>query len=266
MGRDVLTRYGTFEELLHRANHEIGGDDLITYRQFSKTGTLSADTVSDVWITGGAMTRLTIARTLSIVSASANDTVGGTGARYVLVHGLDSNYNYINETIALNGTTPVVTTQTFLRVHKAIVAVSGSGATNAGAITFTATTDNAVQVTIGAGRSISQKSHFTIPAGYTGYLLEQVFSVYRASGSGTKDAEIEYNAYSPTANTIYKSLTYGISNAGSGLVVTDPHVLPHIPEKTDIWYTATASAAATVVTVSVGYLLVKGNGDITALI
>ena len=77
-------------------------------------------------------------QTLSVVSASANDASGGTGARTVEIQGLDSNWNLLTETVTMNGLTPVVTTQEhFLRVFRARVVTAGSLQSNAAQITIT---------------------------------------------------------------------------------------------------------------------------------
>jgi len=52
---------------------------------------------------------------LSIVSDSVNDTDGGTGARALELHYLNGDLNIRNETITLNGTTPVLSAATDIR-------------------------------------------------------------------------------------------------------------------------------------------------------
>ena len=62
-----------------------------------------------LWSVGGNYSYLSSATTLKISSADANDDDGDTGARTVLVQGLDTNYNEIEETVTLNGQTAVNT-------------------------------------------------------------------------------------------------------------------------------------------------------------
>lgn len=71
---------------------------------------------------------------MSVSSTNANDTAAGTGARTVLITGLDENYNDVTESIILNGLTGVNTTKQFIRVFKVRVTTAGSGATAAGDI------------------------------------------------------------------------------------------------------------------------------------
>lgn len=115
------------------------------------------------------------AEQLEVFSGSVNDTSAGSGARTVTVFGLDSNYNMISETITLNGTTSVFSTQSFIRAHTAYVATSGgtvaNSNTNAGDITIRMrTTTTVVFLIIPTGYNQTNNAGYTIPAGYTGIL------------------------------------------------------------------------------------------------
>ena len=143
--------------------------------KFGKNSAVSAPT--DLWEAGGVYTgfNAVAAQQIQIFSSDANDaSPSGTGARTVVVSGLDGNYNQISETVALNGTTPVTTTQTFLRAHTARVATSGSlTAFNAGNITFRqATTTANVFLFMRAGVSQTNNSGYTVPAGKTAYMRD----------------------------------------------------------------------------------------------
>lgn len=65
--------------------------------------------------------------TLSIVSTSDQDKVGGTGAYTMNVVGLDANFNWLDEVVNLNGLTPVLTTNVFARVFRMNVATASAG-------------------------------------------------------------------------------------------------------------------------------------------
>jgi hypothetical protein len=56
------------------------------------------------------------AQILRVVSTSANDTSGGTGIQQVLIGGIDANNNRYFETVTLNGTTPVTTTNSLVNL------------------------------------------------------------------------------------------------------------------------------------------------------
>jgi hypothetical protein len=102
---------------------------------------LDIDTNSDpetIWSTGGLYQFPSSAGQISIVSSSSDDTSTGTGARTVLVQGLDENYNEVEETFTLNGVSAVTSSSSsWIRAHRAKVLSAGTGEVNAGTITIT---------------------------------------------------------------------------------------------------------------------------------
>lgn len=119
----------------------------------------------DIWSEGGDLSYLTAAETMNIVSSDTNDTSAGTGARTVEIQGLDDAYLEIKEIVILNGTTNVLTSNSYLRVLSIEVLTAGSGEENAGIITSTASTAGTAQCAIPIGVSVSKNSQFTVPAG-----------------------------------------------------------------------------------------------------
>ena len=95
-------------------------------------------TEKTAWQEAGDYVFPTTASTLTVVSDSTQDSATGTGASSILITGLNSSWAEISEVRTLNGTTPVVTTQAFLRVNRTVVITKGSGAaygaTNVGII------------------------------------------------------------------------------------------------------------------------------------
>lgn len=136
-----------------------------------------------VWSTGGTFTRIVTARTLSIVSTSANDTSAGTGARTIGITGVDANWNEQTVVVTLNGTTPVVTTETWLGVNRISVYSAGSGGTNAGVITATATTEATIQSEIPVGLGTTQTGFFFVPQNHQVLMDWLYVSLYKASGT-----------------------------------------------------------------------------------
>ena len=121
----------------------------------------------DVWEGGGAYPLQSTATKLEILSASANDTAAGTGARTFVIQGLDTNFNQISETITMNGVTPVQTALTYLRVNSLTIATSGSGQVNAGDVTLRVTGAGATQAIARAGYGFAKQCVFTVPNGFT---------------------------------------------------------------------------------------------------
>jgi hypothetical protein len=147
------------------------------------------------------------AEALNVVSGSANDTAAGTGARTIRVEGLDAAGAWQEETITLNGTTPVVTTTTWLRVIRAYIVAAGSGTTNAGAITVkhNVTTANIFSV-IKAGRGSSANAVFTVPAGQVGRITSWGGQVYKLSATAAGEALLELIARPTGTNQAWRVL------------------------------------------------------------
>lgn len=148
----------------------------------------------DIWAAGGVRTYLTAAETMDIVSDDADDISAGAGARTFYIEGLDSNYDETSETITLNGTTPVTTSNSYLRVHRCIVKTAGSSMVNEGNITVDPTTSGsgARQALIAAGDGQTLIGHYTIPNNKTAYMVGAHAKVSsRAGGTGVKEAVIQ---------------------------------------------------------------------------
>lgn len=125
----------------------------------------------------------TQARVHALVSSDAADTAAGTGARLVEVQGLDANWEFQTEEVILNGTTPVNTTNSYLRIFRMKVTSVGSGGANAGIIKATAATDATVTAAIQTGVNQTLMAIYTIPADHTGYLYSYYCSVDRSAPS-----------------------------------------------------------------------------------
>ena len=141
-----------------------------------------------VWPDGGTVPHPTTASVLKVSSSSADDTVLGTGARTVVIVGLDGSYNQVSETVTLDGQTEVNTTNSYLYVNQFYVASVGSGGVNAGNInagtgTVTAGVPAVLYDIIAAGYNNRTTGHYCVPAGYTGYMVHGSFSSGQASGT-----------------------------------------------------------------------------------
>jgi len=146
-------------------------------------------TEETVWAQGGNYPWLDNAVTMFVSSSSANDASGGTGANTILIQGLDEDYNEIEETVALNGQTQVVTQLSYLRVYRAFVTLAGSDGTSGGTIYIgssgaTAGVPNTVYANLGFGNQ-TQIAAYTVPAGYTLYLDDINFTAALSQANKT---------------------------------------------------------------------------------
>lgn len=115
----------------------------------------------------------TTATRVSLVSTAADNST-------ILVIGLDANFNQIQESVVLTGTTPVLTDATFLRINTALV-VSGNPT---GDVTLSINSSPAAKILIGTGKS--QAAHYTVPAGYCFYLYR--INAFATDSNGGKAA------------------------------------------------------------------------------
>jgi hypothetical protein len=182
----------------------------------------------DLWDGGGLYTWPTSAERLNIVSTSTNDTSAGTGARTVKIHGLDSTYTEISETVTLNGTSNVLTTNSYLRSHLMEVITAGSGGSNAGTVTCTQETSSLKLGHISIGLNRTMSGCHTIPKDVNGFLWG--FSVCMDS-SGEGDST--YTVYLKTRriNEVFQKVQFSNS---TDMVKHKFHIPVQLPEKTDL--------------------------------
>lgn len=252
-----LNQEGGIDYLAKVAMLELAAPEIRLVRKFGKSASLTADTEADIWAEGGTKTLVTTAATLSIVSTSTSDTSAGVGAQYVLVDGLDANFEPQQALVAMNGTTPVVTTETFIRIQQMRVVVVGSTKYNVGIIRGTLTGDG-VQAHIPVRRNLTVSSHLTIPNGYSGFLLGYTASVYRASGNTTARA-VEFDIHVTAGDIQYESIQFGLRNDGGGTVQIKPSLPSYLPSQSTLVFAATADTTGTIASISHEVLLIKGE-------
>ena len=112
------------------------------------------------WEISGPLPFLSAEQNLSLVSTSASDT-----AVSILVSGTDGQYNAISEVVALNGTTPVVTTKKFFRIND-LITTAGNAVGD-----VTASYSGTVYAKILAGYGRNQAAVFTVPKNYCFHLV-----------------------------------------------------------------------------------------------
>ncbi len=170
-----VTRWGKTEPFyLQLARGQIENHKTIFKFGFNPDVTGTEETI---WDQGGIYSYPSAAIVMKVSSTSANDAAAGTGARTVLVSGLDENYDEVEETVTLNGQTEVTTTTTFIRVFRAYVVTAGSGGTAAGDIyvgtgTVTAGIPATIYARITLGENQTLMAMWTVPAGYTAYITK----------------------------------------------------------------------------------------------
>lgn len=124
-----------------------------------------------IWSAGGLLVPLVSPSTLSIVSTSAQDASGGTGASSIIIYGIDSTRTAVTQLVQLTGLTPVVTATTWLGINRMAVYLSGTSQSNVGTINATAVSTSNIQAQIPAGEGTTQQAFLFSQANHT-LLLE----------------------------------------------------------------------------------------------
>jgi hypothetical protein len=209
---------------------------------------LDTGAVETIWSGGGLYVFPTAASTMSVSSSSAVDSSAGAGARIVQIQGLNANYDEIQENIVLQGTSPVPTTLSYLRMNTAIVLSAGANENNAGDIWVgTGAVTSGVPANkyahIPVSYNISQSSHYTIPRGWTGYNIDITGS---AQNSTANQRTIIATRLRPQGGVFYRGGSLVTSGTIFTLVQTafrsfDPKTdLDAIADTTDtnVWVTS----------------------------
>lgn len=239
------TQYGKNEQFeLQVGRGEVQGHRSVFLFGYSASITNAA--FIPAWENTAAYTYPASAVAMSIVSTSASDT-----AVKIIVYGLDANYNLINETVTLTGTTPVVTTTLFFRVNQLDVlpdSVNPVGVITAknGGVTYG-------QIAVDTGQS--NMSVYTVPAGHTLYgnhvgawsstsVTSGVFATFRAqtlSPAGTKYIV----SIAPFVNTFEFAANFPLT----------------FPEKTDVQFQFKSSGAGLAIGTIFEGVLIKNFTD-----
>lgn len=157
------TRQGAYEPFdLQVARGQVDGHSTVNiYGYQPSVGTTSIP----VWENATAYT-YPVAAAVMYLSGSNGDT-----AKITIV-GLNASYTLTTEIVTLNGTTPVATTNQFLRINSMFVS-TGSATNPAGAVYLKNSGGTVTYAQINSGVGRTQAAIYTVPAGYT-YFLQRV--------------------------------------------------------------------------------------------
>lgn len=208
----------------------------------------------------------TSAQSLEILSSSASDDDGSTGATKVTIQGLDASWNEQTEEVTMDGTNAVALSNTFIRVYRLWVSESGSYAnattpSQVGTITLRGSGGGSTWATIeqadtnfGSGQSLI--GAYTVPAGKTAYILSKTLSV-----DSNKACDL-YFFKREDANDVSSQYTGVMRLQNIFVGATGVHEITHVtnesfPEYTDIGFMAKCSTTSDV---AVEFeLLIKDN-------
>jgi len=168
-----------------------------------------------VW-TGGIVTFAfpSVAAVISIFSDNANDTLLGTGARTLFIEGVDGSGNFITEAVNLNGTSPVTSVSTFLRLNVCRVSVVGSTGRNEGTITMDI---GAIRI----GRILPEENTmfntiFSVPNNRKAYVFGGSSSILEdLLATGIKQGQLFLDVF-PSSQPFFEIKVFTLQSDGTG--------------------------------------------------
>lgn len=179
----------------------------------------NSGTIWDVDDTDYPWSAFATATTLTLDRASTSDA-----DKVVLIEGLDANYYPISEEVTLTNATGNATTKSFIRIESA--RITNGSANNVGDISVKASTTVVARIKAGNGRTLM--GIYTVPAGYTGYILKGT-ATCQAGADATGDMFVRYGG---DASFI---IGHAFEVSGSGGEYTYDFPVPfRVPEKSDI--------------------------------
>ena len=251
-----ITQVGTYEPFeLQVARGQITAHEHIDLFGINSAVGTSFETV---WYSGGTYAYPSSAAVLKVSSTSANDTSAGTGARTVLVQGLNATYDAVSETVILNGQTQVDTVNSYIRVNKLIVLTAGSGGVAAGIIyigTGSATGGVPQTSILNAANTSNNKSEsavYTVPAGYTAYIYNYIISSSNPDANTATTFRLRIRPF----GGVFSTDSYLVV-PGNGIFELSDEFPNQVTEKSDIEVQATATAGSSSASTQLQILLVK---------
>lgn len=211
-----------------------------------------------IWPDGSVVGWQETATTLTVSSSDANDSAAGTGAQTISISGLDGDHNEISEIVALNGLTAVTTAKTYTHINGMTVITVGSGGANAGKIyvgkgTVTDGIPETIYNIIEIGFNNSTSGIYTVPAGYTAYMVLGGITAGQAVGTTAVVGKLAIQ----DTNGIIRSIAVTVLN--NGVSRYDFNVPIAIPEKNTIQTRAFGTANNNIVSSFFQLILVKDS-------
>lgn len=213
--------------------------------KFGAVPAMSVNTTGSIWDVSDTLYPWSAFNTAGVLTIPPVNVADN--GNIITVFGLDENYNTISENFTASSTLTVTGTKLFKRVYRAFDNVT----TNAGNIDIQKGGTTVARITAGKGQTLM--SVYTVPAGYTGYLLKGTMSC-QLSGDATGDMFVRY--FGQTSFRVGHS--FEVSGAG-GPYTYEFGVPIQIPAKSDIDVRANVRTNNARVTAAFDLILIEGN-------
>lgn len=222
--------------------------------------------MSPVAIGGDYLTpQVSGATKLRVKAGDANDAPGGSGARSIVIEGIDETGAFASETIATNGASAGPNSvNDYIRLFRFYVAESGTyGTSSAGSHAADIVIENAAGTAdwgtidaTGFPRGQSEIGAYTVPLGYQAYVSDLSFT---SDASKTVIAEFFQRQGILDSSPPYKAMReFGqITSINNSAQIVEPLFYGPFPECTDLGVLARVSATTATISVRFTILLIE---------
>jgi len=193
--------------------------------KFGAVPAMSQSTTGTIWDVNDTLypwSSFNVASNLTIPAVNASDD-----GKTIIIQGLDANYNFKSQQVVLSSSGAVQTTA-FIRVFRAYITDSTG---NVGNIDINVSTTTVARITAGKGQTLM--SVYTIPAGFTGYLVST-----NATCEAGADASVDTFTRYSGENAFRVAHSFELTGNG-GPYNTEFTIPLKLTEKTDIDMRAT---------------------------
>ena len=206
------------------ANHYDGLSHVHRYGAVPAMSQNDSGTIWDVDDTDYPWSSFASAGTLSVPAVNASDN-----GKSIKIVGLDANYYPIDEIVTVSSSAATATTQSFIRVSEAYI--TNGSAINVANINIQKGGVTVMRIT--AAKGASHASIYTVPAGYTAYLMKGV-ATCQSGADATGDMFVRYSG----ETSFRAGHSFEVSGTG-GKYEYEFSIPLRIPEKSDIDVRAT---------------------------
>jgi len=234
---------------------QIARGDMVRYSSIHKLGAvpaMSQNNSGTVWDISDTLYPWTALDTPAVINVERNDVLDN--GHTVTIQGLDSNWNFQEETVTISGA-DTLGTKLFRRVNRAFY--TDGSLSNTGNIDLEAGAAGGTTVArITAGQGQTLMAVHTVPANYKAYIMQGVMTCQ----AGADASGFMYVRYNTTGAAFRVAHTFEISGGG-------PYIYPfttpiEIPEKSDIDVRATVRSNNARITAAFDMVLFKFRGSL----
>lgn len=174
---------------------------------------------------------------MAVSSTSTEDSSSGSGIRSLTLYYLDDNFVEKEETVTLNGTNAVQTSESSIyRINDVVANTAGSTKKAVGVISIKGAVDNITYEQLAIGQTKSRTAVYTVPFGKKAYIMT-IFMSVGANASGKRNTvttRTNYDRYAlrRTNNGIF--LPYSETTLVDQAITLDLQIPSALPTGTDL--------------------------------